>query len=405
MKKLFIFFLLIIFPINCFALDFPTLNSKSVIVFDRNDDKILYSYNDDKLSSIASLTKIVTTIVAIEKISNLDDTIKITPEILYSVDPVASKAGLNIGDIVTYRDLLYASILPSGADATNALAFSLSGSIDNFVNDMNLFIERLNLKNTHFVNVTGLDADNHYSTVNDILKILDYSLNNKLFYEIFTTKKYTLSNGLDVYSTLYKYNGDDINVIKGSKTGFTGNAGYCIATLSETDGHEIISIFLNAEHIDNLYYNIVDSVELINFVNQNYSNVLLNKENNEIVNIPVELCDIDNYVIKSKSNIYKFLSSDYNEELFRYEYNGLDILSYTNVKGDKLGEIIYYYGDEIVFKEDVYLDKDLNISYLKVLKKYLFYVIFGFLSLIFVILFLILLIKRKNNTKNSLLVL
>ena len=104
MKKIFILFafLFILLPLNCFSLQYPELNSKSVMVYDRTDDKILYSYNNEEKKSIASLTKIVTTIVSIEKIDNLDEQITIDYNIISSVDPVASKAGLKIGDVVTY---------------------------------------------------------------------------------------------------------------------------------------------------------------------------------------------------------------------------------------------------------------------------------------------------------------
>ena len=389
------FFILFFVPFNCFALDYPYLDSKAVVVYDKSDDKLLYSYNNEEIKSIASLTKIVTTIVSIEKISNLDDEVIITSDIINSVDPVASKAGLRVGDVVTYRDLLYASILPSGADATNALAISLSGSIDDFVNDMNAFANRLELENTHFVNVTGLDDDNHYSTANDILKILSYSLDNELFYNVFTTKQYFLKNGLEVKSTLYKYNGDDINQIIGSKTGFTGNAGYCIATLSKTDGHDIITILLDAEHRDGLYFNIVDSVNLINFINENYSNVLLLKKNDVLITLPVNLCDIDEYTIYSLENVYKFLPSDYDKSLFKYEYKGLNFLDYKNKKNDKIGVINYYYADEIIYKEDVFLKNNLDISYFKIIKKYIVYELCFFCLFILTIIFIIFSKKKK----------
>lgn len=402
MKKIYfvISFVLLLIPFNCFCLEYPSLDSSSVVVFDKTDRNVLYSSNSNNVTSIASLTKIVTTIVAIENIDNLDENVVITANIINSVDPVASKAGLKIGDNVTYRDLLYASILPSGADATNALAILSCGSIDNFVSKMNDFVQRVGVENTHFVNVTGLDEENHYSTANDVLKILDYSLDNKLFYDVFTAKKYTLSNGLEVKSTLYKYNGDDIANIIGSKTGYTGNAGYCIATLSKTDGHDIIIVLLGANHINDKYYNIVDSIDLINFVNDNYSNKILLNKDSEIKRISVSLSDISNYVIKSKSEIIRFLPNDFDVNKFKYEYNGINVLSYKNKKGEKLGNIIYYYDDKILLTEDVILDKEIKISYKKIIKKYLVYEIAFFMFLIIVIIFIIyLLSKRKRQMK------
>ena len=191
MKKFIISFiisiLVIINPVLVSALEYPELDSKIVEVYDLKDKKVLYKNNVDKQVSIASLTKIVTTITAIENISNLDEEVVITNEILSTVRWDASKAGLKAGDKVTYRDLLYASMLPSGADATNSIAILSSGSIDNFVVKMNALVNKLGLKNTHFVNVTGLDADNHYSSADDVRKLLEYALDNELFKQIYTT--------------------------------------------------------------------------------------------------------------------------------------------------------------------------------------------------------------------------
>lgn len=370
-KYLFILlFFLVLLPFNVCALEYPELKSYSVYVYDKTDDNVLYEKNSNEIKSIASLTKIVTTYVAINKIDNLDQSVTITREIMNSVDPVASRAGLKVGDVVTYRDLLYASILPSGADATNALAILLSGSIDAFVNEMNDFVSNFNLENTHFVNVTGLDEDNHYSTANEIGVILSYVLDNELFREVFTTKEYTLSNGLTVHSTLYKYNGEDISSIIGSKTGFTGDAGYCISTLSVADSHDIVSILLDAPHLDGKFYNMVDSSTLVNFVSDSYKNQLLFEKNSLIVNLPVNFSKTSSYSVKSSIDVYKFLPNDYDTELFEAKYEGINELSFKNRKGDTIGKINYYYDNVLIDSEDVILNTELKISILKILKEY-----------------------------------
>ena len=173
-KLLLLIYLLI--PLSVFSLEYPNVNSKVIEIYDLTDKKVLYEIKSNNQVFMASLTKIATTITAIENIKNLDKKVTITKEILNTVDKIASVAGLKAGDIVTYRDLLYASMLPSGADATNALAILLSGSIDNFVVKMNDLVKRIGLEHTHFVNVTGLDTDNHYSTADDLRKLLEYAL-------------------------------------------------------------------------------------------------------------------------------------------------------------------------------------------------------------------------------------
>ena len=277
MKKVLLFMLLI--PLNVLALTYPNLNSKYIIVYNYSDEEMLYESDSDKVISIASLTKIATTITAIEEIKDLNEKVVITSKILNTVDPVLSKAGLKAGDEVTYQDLLYASMLPSGADATNSLAILSSGSIEGFVDKMNNLAKRIGLNDTHFVNVTGLDEEGHYSSAKDVLNLLRYALNNNTFKEIFTTKKYTLTNGLIVKSTLDKYNSTlklDLSKVEGSKTGFTYDAGYCMASLANIKGQELIIINLDAPYESGVSYHLIDNIDLIAFVDNNYDNTIMN---------------------------------------------------------------------------------------------------------------------------------
>ena len=154
------------------ALEIEGLYSKNVIVYNKDENKIIYEKNSEDTVSIASLTKIMTTLVSIENIKDLNEKVTITEKMLSSVPWDASVAGLQVGDVVTYEDLLYASMLPSGADATDSLAISLTGSISNFVEKMNDLAKKLNLTGLKFSNTTGYDAAGHYGTAKDILKLL-----------------------------------------------------------------------------------------------------------------------------------------------------------------------------------------------------------------------------------------
>ena len=404
MKKIYslIITLLILLPINVFSLDYPSINSKIVEVYDINDDKVLYEVDSNKQTSIASLTKIATTITAIENIKNLDEQVTITSNILSTVSSDASKAGLKVGDKVTYRDLLYASMLPSGADATNSIAILSSGSIDNFVTKMNELAKKLKLENTHFVNVTGLDKDGHYSSADDVRKLLNYALKNELFRQIYTTKEYTLSNGLKVKSTVNDKYGknNDVSKIIGSKTGYTGNAGYCLSSLSNINGHEMLIIVLNASHIGNNYYNIVDTVDLINFMNESYKDETLVKKGQLIKKIPVTLSKIENFKILSTKNVKKYLPKDYDIKNLKIEYKGLNSLSFSNKKGEKIGSIKYYYEGKLIDKEDVILNKEIKMDIIKILKKY-YYIIIGVIVLIITLVILKIKSKKKKKRKQK----
>ncbi len=363
MKKIVLFILCFFtFIINVFALDDPTLYSKNYCLYDLTDDKIIYEKNIQERTNIASLTKIMTTITAIEKINNLDDYVTITSEMLSNIKYDASLAGLKIGDKLTYKDLLYASILPSGADATQALAYSLSGSINNFVNDMNTLAKKIGMENSNFVNVTGLDIDNHYSTVNDLLKMLQYALKNETFKTIYTTKSYTLSNGLVVDATIKKYNNLmklDVSRIIGSKTGYTNKAGLCISSIFESNNHEFIFISTNAEFIYGNYYNLKDN--LINFMDKNYNNQTTVKSTDIIKTIPVNFSNIPKYDVHLSKDALTYLPNDYNKDDIKINYNGKTSITFLD-NNKQIGKVTITYKDNPIYEEDILL-KDVKINF------------------------------------------
>ena len=365
MKKIVLFILCFFtFIINVFALDDPTLYSKNYCLYDLTDDKIIYEKNIQERTNIASLTKIMTTITAIEKINNLDDYVTITSEMLSNIKYDASLAGLKIGDKLTYKDLLYASILPSGADATQALAYSLSGSINNFVNDMNTLAKKIGMESSNFVNVTGLDIDNHYSTVSDLLKMLQYALKNETFKTIYTTKSYTLSNGLVVDATVKKYNNLmklDVSRIIGSKTGYTNKAGLCISSIFESNNHEFIFISTNAEFIYGNYYNLKDNLNIINFMDKNYNNQTTVKSTDIIKTIPVNFSNIPKYDVLLSKDALAYLPNDYNKDDIKVNYNGKTSITFLD-NNKQIGKVTITYKDNPIYEEDILL-KDVKINF------------------------------------------
>lgn len=373
MKKVLVFLFLFLFPVYVHALSYPDLNSKIIEVYDLTENKVLYEVESKDETAIASLTKIATTITAIESVKDLNEEVTVTNKMLNTVSLEASKAGLKAGDKLSYLDLLYASMLPSGADATNVIAIASSESVDNFVKKMNNLAKKLKLKNTHFVNTSGLDIENHYSSASDVRKLLTYALKNSLFKKIYTTKKYTLSNGLVVKSTLssrYNTPGYSTDKLLGSKTGYTSNAGYCLSSLSNINGHEFIIITIKANKIDTKFYNVVDTVKLINFLELNYKDRVLIKEGELLKTIPVNYSKINKYEVKASKDVTKYLPSDYDKKKFKYEYEGLEKLSFRNKKGSKIGEIKYYYDGEQFYKENVILNQKLKISFIKIVGSY-----------------------------------
>ncbi len=404
MKKIlyYILFILMLIPVGAGAMELPKLYSDKVLLYDPESQEILYEEKSEEVTSIASLTKIMTTIVAIENIKNLDEQVKITWNMLSEVPYDASVAGLKVGDKVTYRDLLYASILPSGADATTALAHSISGTTDKFIVLMNKKASELGLKHTHFSNVTGYDIDNHYSTAKEVLQILLYSLKNPLFKEIYETRTYTLSNGLKVESTVNRYNRTlklDLSKIIGSKTGYTGDAGLCMSAIIRTNNKDLILITLGAEYSRTNPYNLVDTLNIIEYLDDNYNTKVLYKKDEELFKIPVKNSKVDEYIVKVKDNIEKYVEVNYDTSDLKYEYDGLNELSYKNKEGEKIGHINYYYKNKLFYDEDIYLVEELKFSFYKYFMSH----IVEFSSLFLIGVIMIILIKSKCKRRKRVL--
>ena len=330
----------------------------------KDEDKIIYEKNSEDTVSIASLTKIMTTLVSIENIKDLNEKVTITEKMLSSVPWDASVAGLQVGDVVTYEDLLYASMLPSGADATDSLAISLTGSISNFVEKMNDLAKKLNLTDLKFSNTTGYDAAGHYGTAKDILKLLEYALENPTFKKIYETKEYTLSNGLEVSSTINYYNKKysyDLSFIKGSKTGYTENAGYCLSTESVIDGVNILTVTLNAPD-DGKARNITDIDTIKDALNENMQKVNFVEENEVLKSLETKNAKEDYVKLRSPKTVTRYIEKPYDTSKLKIEYDGDQVIKSTVKKGTKVGTFKIYYDNKLIETFDATTSTDLHFS-------------------------------------------
>ncbi|MGB4613745.1 MAG: serine hydrolase, partial [Erysipelotrichaceae bacterium] len=225
----------------------PDISSDYVYMYDLNTGQVLWDIGSDEVIFPASLTKMMTLIVAIENIDDFNNTVLITEEMLAGLKEArAARAGFDVGDEPLLKDILYGIMLPSGADCTNAAAVYVSGSIEAYVDLMNQKAKELGMNQTHFVNVTGLHNDNHVSSLKDMAKLLEYFLKNETFVEIFSSREHqaitTLNypeEGLKMESNVFNYiNNDDpeakdnvyIDGFIGGKSGYTTSARYCLAS-------------------------------------------------------------------------------------------------------------------------------------------------------------------------------
>ena len=224
--------------------ELPKTNSRRYIVYDRISKSMIIGKNEDIKSAMASTTKIMTTIVILEK-ADLNETVTVSAK---AGGTGGSRLGLKRGDKASVRDLLYGLMLRSGNDAAVALAEHVGGSVKEFAELMNEKAIELGLTNTHFVTPHGLDDANHYTTALELAKLTDYAMNNETFAKIVGTKSTTIyiNNQSRQINNTNELLGV-LNGVVGVKTGFTNNAGRCLVTETKRNNMDIITIVLGAD--------------------------------------------------------------------------------------------------------------------------------------------------------------
>lgn len=236
--------------------------SNNVIMLEASTGRIVCRLDADERIYPASMTKVMTVLVACDLIEDMDATFILSNEI---IDPLvrenASRAEFKVGSPIPMVDLIYGAMLPSGADATAALAIALAGSESEFVELMNQKAAEIGCKDTHFTNVSGLHHKDHYSTVSDMAIIMAYAVNNPFLKEVMSAETYTpgaplTSGGTKLRSTWRGQLGDYVAkkaTMLAAKTGYTEEAGNCLVSLSRTaDGREFIIVSAGAFRTDEI---------------------------------------------------------------------------------------------------------------------------------------------------------
>jgi D-alanyl-D-alanine carboxypeptidase (penicillin-binding protein 5/6) len=235
----------------------PAITASESILLDEDTGHILYESNGERPVPMASTTKIMTALIAIQA-EDLDTLVTIHQDAVNEVIlNDGSSAKLHAGDQLTLRDLLYGLMLPSGDDAAIAIADTVGGSTSNFVHLMNLFAYRLHLFQTHFINPDGLtyyDANRlpipgHYTTPYDLVRLANYAMTIPLFAQIVRTQHYSLP----ATTAHHSYTWDNTNLLlttyagaTGIKTGFTLEAGECLVFSATRSGHHLIGVVFHS---------------------------------------------------------------------------------------------------------------------------------------------------------------
>ena len=248
----------------------PNVKAQSAIVIDCETGRVLYEKNAYQKRPMASTTKIMTAIIALEN-GNLNDTVEISKR---AASIGGSVIKLKQNDTYKLEELLYGLLMKSGNDAAIAIAEHIGGDVTHFVELMNKKAQNLNAKDTHFVNPHGLDKDAHYTTAYDLANIARYAMQNENFAKIVSTKTKMLSNGKTLNNTnelLFLYEG-----CNGVKTGFTNKAGRCLVTSANRQNNQYISVVLGCETKN---MRAQSSKEILDYAYQNYKRYeLINKD-------------------------------------------------------------------------------------------------------------------------------
>lgn len=333
MKKVVAFLIIFFIPIKVLA-----INCNNCIVMDMDSGRILYESNKDKQMLIASTTKIMTAVIAIEN-KNLDSFVTIGDEVLTMY---GSNIYIEPGEEISLRDLLYGLILRSGNDAAVSIAKYVSGSLEKFVHLMNEKAHKLGMNNTIFNNPHGLDEDTkNYSTPYDLAILMKYANNLMDFVEISGTKKWNVSTNKKSY-IWYNRNKllNNYKYLTGGKTGYTPKAGKTLVSTASKNNLNLIAVTLNNPN----HYNV--QKELYEYLFSKYKRTIIIDKNN----------------IVFKNSKYKNLYINYSffYPLSKNEEKDIKVIvDYYKLKKVKnnscVGEIYVLFKDKEIFRECIYV--------------------------------------------------
>lgn len=318
------------------------LNSKGYILINNTLGVEVSSERADERVPVASLTKIMTALVALER-CELNETVRITNEMLTGLEGFA-KIGLRVGQEATVEDLVYATMLPSAGDAAQALAVKVGGTLAGFVNLMNQKAEELGLVNTHFNNAVGMDEDN-YSTPGDVAKLVQEAIKNPEFERVFGSFERELTSlRMTVKKTFEK-----IAYVKGGKTGFTNDAGRCLATVAEVEGTQYILVTVGAEEGQN----VKDAEKIYAEIETGYEPVEVMREGEWIVRIPVRGSATEEVEFLAERDVVVALENEVTGEDLSYEYTGREEITRDAREGEELGKLVVKQGEQELYAQEI----------------------------------------------------
>lgn len=338
MKKIIILFLILLCPLTTHAY---STSATSAILMDTDNRRIIYEANSSEVRSVASISKIMTALLAIES-NKLDEIVTVGEEINAAY---GSGVYIQVSEKLTLKDLVYGLMLRSGNDAALAIAHYVGGSVDKFVELMNQKAKEIGMKNTTFNNPCGLDEDKgNYSTAYDMAILTSYAMQNKTYQEITSTKTYKLKTNLNYYAWTnknkllknYKY-------ATGGKTGFTKKARRTLVTTATKNGINLVAVTLNDGN------DFADHEALFEEAFKEYKNYSILKKGS--LNINDEKYYKKNELYIKNNFDYLLAETEKDSVILKFELEK----KYDYKNDDKIGKVVVSLGDEKIHEEDIYI--------------------------------------------------
>ncbi|MBR0414162.1 MAG: hypothetical protein IJI67_03725 [Clostridia bacterium] len=389
MKKFLSLLLIILIAVaaapQCFAYtpDEKLLSEKAVIMNLQDDDLILYEKDSKVRTQPCTLTKIMTAILAIESAEDISKVnVTCSHAGVHALDGTFSTYfGVKEGEVYTMLDLVNMMILTSANDAANVIAVQVGGSINAFVNKMNEKVKKLGLKDTFFLNPTGLDAEGQYTTARDMATITKYAMTLPVFAQTVknvsytaaknkTHKEYTFFNDCELIPTA-TYNKYAYEYATGVKSGATEAAGYCVSATAQKDGMSYVCIVMGGKKttIDGTEYTsaLVDARRLFRWAFSNFKMKAVSTETSIVAEVPVKYSGETDYVsLVPEKTITSLVPKNVDESTLIIE--PVDMPEYLKApvkKGDFVCKAKVIHAKEEIMEINLVAYKDVHSSVIK----------------------------------------
>lgn len=314
--------------LSTYSLGFDTssvsVSSPSAILIESKTGRILYDKNSNEKMYPASTTKVMTALLTLENISNLQEHATVSYNSVFSVPKGYSTDLLKVGEELSIEELLYALLVKSSNEAANVLAEHIAGSVESFATMMNTRASELNCKNTNFVNPNGIHDENHYSTAYDLALIAREAMKDDTFRKIVSTVSHTLPssnkyertdrNLINTNDLINKSNKNYYEYAIGIKTGYTSQAKNCLIAGAKKDDIELIAVVLGADKLNTNKLSVrdLDCKNLFNYVYDNFSEKTIINSNDIVssINISNGTKETKNLDLISESSITTLITND-----------------------------------------------------------------------------------------------